>query len=124
MSPLVVRWNGDVNELERSICVTQRNDGNVNIRGFTNSLVVSAGICDNDETRFLERSGDVVCERARSETASNRLCASVRGELEDSTVPVWSCADYDNVFWGNWSDNSCGENELLPGFPNINQMDT
>lgn len=85
--------------------------------------MIGAGVCDNDETRLLERSGDVVREGTWGETASNRLRTGVRGELEDCTMAVWPCANHNNVFWGDWSDNSGSENKLFPGLPDVNEMD-
>jgi hypothetical protein len=59
---LVVSRNGNIDVSERSIGITKGNDGDVDIRGFTYSLVVNSGVGDNDETGLLERAGDIVGE--------------------------------------------------------------
>lgn len=62
VSGLVVARDGNVNKLQRSVSVTKGNDGDVDVGGLPDGLVVDTGVSDDDETGLLEGSGDVVGE--------------------------------------------------------------
>jgi hypothetical protein len=83
VSGLVVAGDGNINELQGSIGVTQSDNAtgkalgldiwhllqsswvhlrNVNVGGLSDGLVVNSGVGDDDESGFLERSSDVVGE--------------------------------------------------------------
>lgn len=122
---LVVDGNRDVDELQGSVGVAEGNDGNVDVGRLADRLVVNAGIGDDDEPGLLEGAGDVVGEGTRSETTSNRLRASVRGELEDRTVSVRAGRNYTDVVGVlDGGDDASGEDELLPGLANVDDVDT
>ena len=87
--------------------------------------MVNTGVGNDDNTWLLERTSDVVGERTRSETTSNRLRASVRGELEDRTVSVRAGRNYTDVVGVlDGGDDTSGEDELLPGLANVDDVDT
>lgn len=125
MSCLVVGGDSNIDEFQGSIGVAESDDGDVDVGGFTDSLVVNTGIGDDDETGFLERPCDVVSEGTGGESSGNGLCASVGGVFEDSTVSVGAGRDNANivgVFDG--SDDTSSEDELLPGLSNVQDVDT
>ena len=51
---LVVGGDGNIDELQRSIGIAKSDNGDVDVGGLPDSLVVDAGVGDNDETGFLE----------------------------------------------------------------------
>jgi hypothetical protein len=53
VTSLVVGRDGNVNVSERGVRVAEGNDGDTHVRGFTNGLVISTRISDDQETRFL-----------------------------------------------------------------------
>jgi len=83
---LVVGRDGHVDVLERRVRVAQRNDGDVDVRGLSDGLVVHARVRHDNQARLLERARDVVGERSRGESAGNGLRASVGGKLEDGSA--------------------------------------
>lgn len=54
VSGLVVGGDGNVDEFEGGIGIAECDDGDVDVRGFTDGLVVDARVGDDDETRLLE----------------------------------------------------------------------
>jgi hypothetical protein len=124
MASLVVRGDGNVNELERCIRVAKSNDGDVNIRCLADRLVVNARIGDDDKTGLFERAGDVVREGTGGETAGNGLCAGVGSEFEDCTVSVGASRDDTDVVGVlDGGDYTCGKDKLLPSLANVENMD-
>ena len=122
---LVVGRDGDVDELEGRICVAEGDDGDVDVRGLADGLVVNARVRNNDQAGLLERASDLVGEATGGETASNRLRASVCGELEDRTVAVRAGGDdTDIVRVLDGGDDTGSENDLLPGLANVDNVDT
>lgn len=87
---LVVGGDGNVDEFEAGVCVSEGDDGNVHIGSLADGLGVDAGVGDNDETGLLEGLGDVVSEVAGSEATSNGHSTSVGGKLKHGTVAVWT----------------------------------
>jgi hypothetical protein len=64
------------------------NDGDVDVGSLLDGLGVSARVGDNDQTRLLERTGDVIGEVTGGEATGNGDRSGVGGELEDSTLAV------------------------------------
>ncbi len=121
---LVVDGDSNVNELEGRVGVAERNDGDVDVGRLTDGLVVDAGVRDDDQAGLLERAGDVVREATGGEASSDRLCASVCGELEDCTVAVGTSGDdTDVVGVVDSGDDTGGEYELLPGLADVDDVD-
>ena len=121
---LVVDGNSDVDELEGRVGVAEGDDGDVDVGRLTDSLVVDAGVGHDDETRLLERAGDVVREATRGETTSDGLGTSVGSVLEDGTVAVWAGGDDTDVIGVfNGGDDTSSKNELLPGLANVDDVD-
>jgi len=124
VTSLVVRGDGNVNELERCIRVAKSNDGDVNIRSLANRLVVNARVGDDNKTGLFERAGDVVREGTRSETAGNGLCASVGSKFEDCTVSVGTSRDdTDIVRVLDSGDYTCGKYKFFPSLANVEDVD-
>ena len=125
MARLVVCGDGNVDELEGRVGVAEGDDGDVDVGRLTDSLVVDAGVGHDDETRLLERAGDVVRERTGREAARDRLRTRVRGVLEHGTVPERPRGDdTDVVRVLDRGDDACGEDELLPGLADVDDVDT
>ena len=125
MTALVVCRNGDVDEFGGRVGIAKRDDRDVDIGGFFNSLSIGTWVGDDDETRFLERTGDVVGEGTGGESASDGRSASLSGELENGTVTVLATRDDTDV--GGVLDGSKdtgSEDDLLPGLANVEEVDT
>lgn len=121
---LVVRGNGDIDELEGCVRVCKRDDGDVDVRRLTDGLVVHARVGDDDETRLLERAGDVVGERTGREAARDRLCTGVGGVLEHRAVAVRPGRDHTDVARVlNSGNNTSGKDDLLPSLANVEDVD-
>ena len=125
MTGFVVGRNSNIDELQRRIGIAKGNDRDVDVRGFTNSLVVHTGVGDNDETGLLEGTGDVVGEASGGETSSNSLGTGAGSELQDGTLAVGPGSDNANVVRVlNSSDYSGSENDLFPGLANVDDVNT
>lgn len=125
MLGLVVGRDGNVNELEGSIGVTESNDGDVDKGSLSDSLVVNSGVSDNDDSGLLERSGDVVGEGTRGESASDGVGTSEAGVLEDSSVTVRSGRDDTDISRVvDGGKDSGSEDDLLPGLADVEEVDT
>lgn len=85
-SYLVVAWDGNVNVSQRGVCVAEGNGWDVDVRGFSQRLVVSARICHDQEAGLPESSLNLIGEGSRCETTSEGGRASGRGELEHSPL--------------------------------------
>lgn len=125
MTGLVISRNSHIDEFEGRVGVAEGNHGNVDVGSLTDGLVVYAGVGDDDETGFLERTGNVVGETTGGETTSNSLGASVGGVFEDGTVAVGTSGNDTNIVRVfNGSDNPGSENEFLPGLANVDNVET
>ena len=125
MLALVVGGDGDIDKLEGGISIAQGNNGNVDVRSFTDSLVVDTGVGNDDEAGLLERACDVVGEATGGETTSDGLSTGVGSEFEDGTLAVWASRNDTNVVGVlNSCDYTGGEDELFPSFSYVNDMDT
>jgi hypothetical protein len=144
MLGLVVGGDSNINVLEGGISVSKRDDRDVDIRGFKNSLEVSARIGTDDQTGLAERAGDVIGEGTGGETTDDGLSTNVLGELEGGTVTVRTGRDNNNIlglklhkislsvynlvinitYVLDGGNDTGSENELLPGLTNVDQVDT
>lgn len=88
MTTLVVGGDGNVNVLGGGVGVAEGNHGDVDVGSLLDGLSIGSGVGDDDQAGLLERSGDVVGERARSEATGDRGSPSMGGELEDGTLAV------------------------------------
>lgn len=121
---LVVRGDRNVDELKRRVGVAEGDNGDVDVGRLADGLVVDAGVGHDDQTGLLERAGDVVGEATGGETAGNRLCAGVGSVLQDCTVAVWARRDDTDVVGVlDRGDDTGGEDELLPGLANVEDVD-
>lgn len=120
----VVARNSDVNVLERRVSIAEGDDGNVDKASLIKSLVVSAGVGDDEDTGLRELSLDLVGERTGDEAASHVLGTSVLGVLEDSTLSEEADgADTDVSGVLNSNDDTGGEHELLPSGVEVEDVD-
>ncbi len=71
----VVAWDGQIDASQWVVGVDERDDWDVDVRGLGDGLVVSDRVGDNDQTRLLEGTLDLIGERAWSETTGN-WCSS------------------------------------------------
>ena len=125
MLTLVVTWDSDINVFRWGIQIGQSNDWDVNVGRFLDSLSIGSWVSDDDQSWFLERTGDVVGERTWSESTSNGGGTSVGRELQDSSLTVSSRRDGNDIFsvW-NGSNNSSGQDNLFPSLTNVDDVDT
>ena len=54
MTSLVVGLDGNINEFEGCIIIAEYNNGNVDTRGFMDSLVIDMGVSNDDKMRLLK----------------------------------------------------------------------
>ena len=121
---LVVRRDGDVDEFEWRVGIAEGDDGDVDVRRLADRLVVDARVSDDDQAGLLERAGDVVGEASGGEAAGDRLGTGVGGVLEDRTVAVRAGRnDTDVVRVLDSGNDTGGENELLPGLADVDDVD-
>ncbi len=115
MTSLVVGGNSNINKLCRRVGIAEGNNWDVNIGSFFDGLGVGAGIRDDDQAWFLERSSNVVGEVTRCETTSNSNGSGVSSELEDSALTVRPGGDDTDISWVVDCSNDAGrEDDLLP----------
>lgn len=115
MPTLVVGGDGNIDVLERGISVAEGDDRDVDIAGLLDGLGIGAGVGDDDQAGLLERTGDVVGERARGEATSDGLGAGVGGELEDGALAEGARGDDANIARVvNGNDDAGRKDELLP----------
>lgn len=121
----VVTWDSDIDVFRWGVQVSQSDDWDVNVRSFLDGLSIGSWVGNNDQSWFLERTGDVVGERTWSESTSNWSSTSVSGELQNGSLTVGSRGDGDNIFWvWNGSNDSSSQNQLFPGLTDVNDVDT
>lgn len=123
MASLVVRWDSDINEFGRRVGIAEGYDGNVDIRRFFDSLGVGTRVGDDDKTRFLEGAGDVVGEVTRSEATCNGNSACMSRKFEHCALAIGTGGDNSDISWVvDSSDDSCGEDDLLPVYPALSAV--
>jgi len=115
VAALVVCWDGNIDEFSWRVCVAKSNDGNINVGGFFDGLSVGAWVSNDDQSRFLERAGDVVGEISRSKATCDCDRAGVSSEFEDSSLAIRTGGDDTDVGWVvDRGDNTRRENDFLP----------
>lgn len=115
MTALVVGGNGDVDELGWGVGIAERNDGDVDVRGFLDGLRVGTRVRDDNEPGLFERAGDIVGKVSRSKAAGNSNRTGVRGELEDGALAVRTSRDDTDIGRVvDSGDNPGCEDNLLP----------
>ena len=125
MLGFIVCRDGNVDEFEGCIRITESDDRNIDVRRLTDRLVVDTGVSDNNESGLLERASDVVGKATGSETTSNGLGAGVSSVLQDCTLAIGTSGnDTDVIRVLNGSNDSCCKNKFFPGLANVDNVDT
>ena len=125
MTRLVVRRDRNVDVLERCVRVRESDDGDVDVGRLADRLVVDARVGHDDQSGFLERARDVICERAWGEASCDGLGTGVGGVFEDGAMAVWSRGDHANVVGVlDGGNNPRGQDELFPCLSDVNNVDT
>lgn len=115
VAALVVGGDRDVDVLGGRVGVAERDDGDVDVAGLLDGLVVGAGVRHDDEAGLLERAGDVVGQATGGEAAGDGHGAGVRRELEDGALAVGAGGDDTDVGGVvDGGDDAGGEDNLLP----------
>jgi hypothetical protein len=97
MLTLVVSGDGNINELQKRVSVSERDDRDVDIGRFLDSLRIRTRVGANNQTRLSEGASDVVGEGTGGETTDDSLSANVLCELQSSTVTIRTSGDNDDV---------------------------
>jgi len=122
---LVVGWDGNVDETEWGVGITESDDWDVHVTGLTDWLVVGARVGEHEKTWLLEVRLDLIGESTRGETSSNVGGAGVLGVLEHGTLTVWTGRDDTDISWVlDGHDDAGSEHELLPGLGEVDHVDT
>jgi len=122
---LVVTGDGNVDELQGSIGVTEGDDRDVDVGSLPDGLVVDTRVGDDDDPGLLERSGDVVGERTRGESSSNGLSTGEPSVLQDSSVTVGTSGDdTDVVGVVDGGEDSGSKDDLLPSLSDVDDVDS
>jgi len=80
---------------------------------------------NNDKTRLLKRTSDIVSEGTRSETTSDSLSTGVGGKFQDGTMAIGTGGnDTDIIRVLDSSDDTSSKNKFLPSLANVENMDT
>ena len=121
----VVTWNSNIDVFGWGVQIGQSDDWDVNVRRFLNGLSIGSWVGNNDQSWFLERSGDVVGERTWGESTGNWGSTGVGSVLQDSSLTVGSGRDSNNIFWvWNGSNDSGSQDNFFPGLTNVDNVDT
>ena len=94
---LVVAWDGNIDVTQRRVSVAQSDDGDVNVRGLNDRLVVSTRIHDHQKTGLAESGLDLIGEGTGSETTGDGGSLGVRGKLESGTLALGTRRDDENI---------------------------
>ena len=125
MATLVVGGDGNIDVLGGRVGIAEGDDGDVDVAGLADGLGIGAGVGDDDEAGLLERTGDVVGEGTGGEATGNGDGAGVGGELEDGTLAVGTGRDDTDVGGVvNGGDDAGGEDNLLPGLADVDDVHT
>ena len=116
VATLVVGGDGDINVLGGRVGIAEGDNGDVDVAGLLDGLVVGARVGDDDQAGLLERAGDVVGQRTGGEATGDGDGAGVSRELEDGTLAVGTGGDDADVGGVlDRGDDAGGEDNLLPG---------
>lgn len=125
MLSLVVGRDGNINEAEGRVSITERDGGDVDVGCLLDGLVVSARISDDDQTGLLEGTGDVVGEGTWGETTSNSLGSSEVSELVGSTLTVGTGRDNTDISGVlNGGNDTGSHDDLFPDLSNVDDVNT
>jgi len=115
MSALVVTRNADINVLDWTISITQRNNRDVNITSLSDGLVVDRRVGHNNESGLSEAGLAVIGETTWRESAVHRGGADELGALEGGSLADVLGGDDGHVGGVvDGGDDSGGEEDLLP----------
>jgi hypothetical protein len=90
---LVVSGDSDIDPVHGGIGITKSNDGDVHVGGFLKTLVVHAGVADDDKSRLKEFLGVMVGKSSRNPLSTEVVRSGSGSELEDSSLGVRSAGD-------------------------------
>lgn len=83
---LVVTGDGNVHISKWRVCVAQSNGGDVHVGSLSQWLMVSTGICHDQEAGLPESCLDLIGECSRGETTMEGGGTGGRGELQHSSL--------------------------------------
>ena len=87
--------------------------------------MVGSWIADDDESWFLELFGVLVGKGTWGPLSTEVVGTGVGSELKDSSLSELSVGNNEDIFWVvDGSDDSGGDHELLPGFGDVEVVDT
>jgi hypothetical protein len=122
---LVVARDGNIYVTQRRVSVAQSDDGDVDVRGFNDGLVVSTGIHNHQQTGLAESGLDLVSEGTGSETAGDGSSLGVRGKLESGTLALGTRRDDENISRVlNGYDGPGSQQQLLISPAQVDDVDT
>lgn len=130
VTSLVVARDGDIDVTERRVGVGESDRREVDIGSLSEGLVILQGVADEQETRLIEVSLDIVREGTRGELSGDHVSSEVLRELESSALGIRSGslsgggnnADIASVLDGD--DRAGSQDDLLPGLAQINDVDS
>lgn len=124
-SSLSLRSIGSLGDsLERRVSVAEGNDGNVDVRGLLDGLVVRPRVGHDNQAGLPKGLGDVVGESSGGETTGNGGGTSVLGEFEHGALAVRAGRDDGHVCGVFDGGNDAGsEDNLFPGLLEVDDVD-
>lgn len=97
----------------------------IDICGLPDGLMIHPRVCDDNHPGLLETPRDIVGEVTGCEATGDGLSARKTGVLEHGTVTVRSGGDdTDVVRVVDGREDSCGQDEFLPGLADVDDVDT
>ena len=135
----VVAWDGDVDVLQAGVGVAEGDDGDVDVRGLGDSLVIDTWVSADQDTGLTEGGLVLVSKGTRAETTSDGLGAGVVTELEDGTLTLGLARNAHDVLWVleyelytvfkvsgfsylDGGDGTGGHHDLLPGLAQVENV--
>ena len=116
MTTFVVSGNGDVDEFGRGVCITEGDNGDIDVGSLLDSLSVGAGISDDDETGFFEGPGDIIGEVSGGKSSGDGDCTGVGSKLEDGALAVGTSGDDGDISWiVDCCDDAGSQDDFCPG---------
>ncbi|GMR40913.1 hypothetical protein PMAYCL1PPCAC_11108, partial [Pristionchus mayeri] len=117
--------DSDVDELHGRVSVDERDDGDVHVRSLSDSLVVNAGVGDDQKSGLLEVSLGLVSKATGLETSEDSSGSSVGGELEEGTLGVRASRNDNNVGGIlNGRNGASSQEKLLPSLAEVDHGHT
>jgi len=125
MSTLVVARNSNINELGWRVHIAESHDWDVGIRSLSNRLMFSSWVTDEKQPRLTESSLDLIGECSRGIPSSDGAAANISCKLQNSPLSLWSVGNNKHILGVfNSCDSSGSEQKLLPGLPQVDDVDT